>query len=68
MKLGRRERWQSFRDYVGVALPAFHEGAMEAWREQMGDGLKGLAYRFYVEPFVILYQWVRLHVGKVLGR
>jgi hypothetical protein len=68
VKQEAQERWQMFIEYAGVAWPAFCKGARDEWRDQMRDGFKGLAYRFYVEPFVLTYRWARRVVVKTLGR
>ncbi len=57
MKQEPREKWSALRD-----------GIKEGWREEMRDGWKGLAYRFYIEPFVLLGQFSKRAVIALMSR
>ena len=57
VKQEAREKWSAFRG-----------GINEGWREEIRDGWKGLAYRFYIEPFVLLAQFAKRAVIALTSR
>lgn len=57
VKQEARERWSALR-----------EGIKEGWRNEMRDGWRGLAYRFYIEPFVLLGQFAKRAVIALTSR
>lgn len=57
MKLGWRE--------LGHAV---RQGIREGWRDEMRDGWKGFLHRFYVEPFVLLWQFAKRAVTALKRR
>lgn len=47
---------------------AIREGFKEGWQEEMRDGWRGLAYRFYIEPFVVLGQFAKRKFISLMRR
>lgn len=68
VKQNSDEKWAFFRECAGEAWRRFCKGAADEWHDQMRNGLKGLLYRFYVEPFVIIGRWVKYVIAKAVRR
>jgi hypothetical protein len=60
--------WHIVKHEAQEAWEAFREGCSESWRDQTKSGWKNLAYKFYVEPFVLLWRLAKRALIAVAGR